>query len=553
MRELTFPISWHHGPQYAYVYTTKEKGFFEQEGLKVNIVEHIGSEVTNKRIGRGEYPIGMVGAEAAMIARSNGTPLRTVAVADKVNPSGITFHKDAGIAKPKDLEGKKIGVTLGSNAYQQYLAFCRKERVDREKIKEVTISGTGSEWVEHEVDGHVLYPYLSEALAESKDLEVDSLLFYDYGLETYGQILAANIDTIENDPELIRKVTRAIVKGLQYERMNPQEALEFSFQQNPQIKQEENYHKKVFKKRLNLDNKLEDTKEAGNGLQDRHTWSYTKDLLDSLDLLSSDVNIGEFFTNKFIKDIEEKGKSPSLLLRRVSKSFPQNKNELPVLKDINIEVNEGEYVTILGSSGCGKTTLLRIMSGLEQDYQGKVLSDGKPLAQEQRKKFSYMMQQESLLPWKTVEQNVVFFAENLGRSVNPQEIIREVGLEGFEDHYPNELSGGMKKRVALARALLTKPYILFMDEPFGSLDTITRWDMNNLVMRLCRKHLITTVMVTHNIEEAVYLSDKVMLLKGAPARIKQVYQIPFERPRDEEVITRDRYNEIVKKIREDFK
>jgi len=548
LKSISFPISWFHGPQFAYVYVAKEKGFFEKEGLNVNIVENQGSEITSMNIGRGEYPLGMVGAESAMIFRSKGMPLKVVAVADKVNPNGITCHKKSRISKPKHLRGKKVGVTLGSNAYQQYLAFTKKEGLNQEEIEEIPISGSGHEWLNSDVDCHVLYPFLNESIAETKNLKVNSLLFYDHGIKTYGQTLVANSKIVETNPDLVMKVTRAIVKGLQYERAHPKEALEISFKLNPQIKKDREYHEKVFWKRLELDKKLDNPEKAGNGLQDRHVWEATKDLLESLELLESEVNLGEFFTNEFIDKKGAKEKSSTILARGIFKNFKDKKKITKVLKDIDFEINEGEFISLLGASGCGKTTFLKIISGLNRDYRGEVLIDGFPLSPKIQRKFSFVTQEESLLPWKTVKENILFFVEILGRVVNVNKIIKEVGLEGFENHYPNELSGGMKKRAILARALITKPHILFLDEPFGALDTITRAKMNELVMDLAKKHSITTVLVTHNIDEAAFLSDKVVLLKGSPAKIKRIYPIPFKRPRKRSIISNTKYAKIVGEI-----
>lgn len=550
IENFSLPIPWLHGTQFAFAYIAQEKGFFENEGLNVTLVENMGSEITGKAIGSGEYPIGIMSAEMAMIERSKGVPLTVVAVVDKINPSGITSHKKAKIRKPTDLYGKKVGVTLSSNTYQLFLAFLKKENLDRNKIIEVPISGTGQEWISGAVECHVLNPFLSEARAKIEELDVDNLLFYDYGLKIYGQVIVANSNFLEKNPEFIGRVTRALVKGLEYERANPEESLKIVFNKNPQINDDKKFHIEVFRRRLLLDQKLEDVATAGNGAQDKRIWDNTKDILEKLGMLEHNVNIGEFFTNKFISNISSNSTAPMVLLERVSKKYNQNK--LDILRDVNFEINEGEFVSILGLSGCGKTTLLRIVGGLESDFQGKILINGQPISHINRENFGFVSQDSNLLPWKTVKENVLFFADISKKIVDPQTIINEVGLNGFENRFPNELSGGMKKRVSFARTLIMKPSLLFLDEPFGGLDKFTQWSMSELIMRLCKEHLITTLMVTHDIDEAILLSDKVIVLKGRPAVVKSIYKILFTRPRDRNMRYLPEYSRITKEIYDDF-
>jgi len=299
--DLTFPISWFHGPQYAYVYVTIDKGFFAEEGLNVTITENQGSAITSQLIASGQVPIGMVGADIAMIARSKGLPLTVVAVADKVNPSGITCFASANVTKPKDLEGKKLGVTITSNSYQSYLAFAKEVNLDLSKIEEIPIGGAGLEWLAGKTDCQVLYPFLSESAAEIKGFNVTSLYFTDYGITMYNQAVVANSNVLKDNPELIHKVARALSKGIAYERAHPDEALAISFKLNPLILSKTDYHTKIFEKRMAMDKKLSDPSTAGDATQDKNVWLQTKDTLNNLKLLQDDVNVDELFTNKFIK------------------------------------------------------------------------------------------------------------------------------------------------------------------------------------------------------------------------------------------------------------
>ena len=219
-------------------------------------------------------------------------------------------------------------------------------------------------------------------------------------------------------------------------------------------------------------------------------------------------------------------------------------NENQVLREINLQVNKGDFISFLGISGCGKTTLLRILSGLDKNFDGKVLLNGRKITSDEMKNFSLVSQDATLLPWLSVKQNIHFFTNILSKEQN-NEIISEVGLKGFENHLPHELSGGMKKRVALARALATNPSILFLDEPFTNLDTFNRIKMNQLVSKLSND--ATTLLVTHDIDEALRLSNKIVVLNGNPTRVSKVIEI--EQNLDP---LSEGYNQIKKQLHEEF-
>jgi len=220
----------------------------------------------------------------------------------------------------------------------------------------------------------------------------------------------------------------------------------------------------------------------------------------------------------------------------VSKLYEKNGNKIWALKNLNLEVKEGEFLAIVGPSGCGKSTLLKLMASLERPTEGKILLDGKELRDpgpERAMVFQYF----SLFPWCTVLENVEFGLKMLNveedeRRERALHYIKLVGLEGFEDYYPRQLSGGMKQRVALARALAVDPEVLLMDEPFGSLDAQTRNFLQAELLKIWEEEKKTIVFVTHSIIEAVYLGDRVVLMTSRPGRVKEVFEIDIERPRD---------------------
>jgi len=209
---------------------------------------------------------------------------------------------------------------------------------------------------------------------------------------------------------------------------------------------------------------------------------------------------------------------------------------LSVLEDINLTVSPGEFVSIVGSSGCGKSTLLRLIIGLEQAFSGAILLDGAPVTGTSLDR-GIVFQEHRLFPWLTAEQNVGLGL--LNTKLTPEEKraavqshIDLVGLNGFEKAYPYQLSGGMAQRVAIARALVNKPEILLLDEPFGALDALTRAHLQQELHRIWQAEGITMILVTHDVEEAVYLGDKVVVMEPRPGRIRRIVPVELPHPRD---------------------
>ncbi len=212
----------------------------------------------------------------------------------------------------------------------------------------------------------------------------------------------------------------------------------------------------------------------------------------------------------------------------------KQKEELLVLDDINFSILKGEFICIVGGSGCGKSTMLRAMAGLDPDYEGNILIDGKEV-RTPKKERGMVFQEARLFPWLTVEENVVF-ALNEGSPEEKKEKARKclelVGLSGFEKSLPKQLSGGMAQRANIARALVNNPYILFLDEPFGALDAFTKIQLQNELLNIKNKEKSTMIMVTHDIEEAVYLADRIIVMDKNPGRIKNIEIVDLPRPRN---------------------
>jgi NitT/TauT family transport system ATP-binding protein len=220
-----------------------------------------------------------------------------------------------------------------------------------------------------------------------------------------------------------------------------------------------------------------------------------------------------------------------LSIRTLGKRF----GDLEVLRDINADISHGEFISLVGPSGCGKTTLLRIVAGLETASTGEVKLDGRAVRGPGGDR-GFVFQNDNLLPWRSVFDNAIIGPEVAGRAGAPErsrtrELLKLVGLEGFEHYFPRQLSGGMRQRVNLARALAIDPQILLMDEPFSALDAQTREIMQTELMRIWDKGRKTVLFVTHQIDEAVFLSDRVLVLARRPGRVQETVSIALPRPR----------------------
>ena len=220
----------------------------------------------------------------------------------------------------------------------------------------------------------------------------------------------------------------------------------------------------------------------------------------------------------------------------LSKRYVTNDATIFALSDIDLAINDGEFVSLLGPSGCGKSTLLRIIAGLLPATEGRLHIDGKAINGPGPER-AVVFQDYALFPWLTVEDNVEFGLEARGvapaeRRKISAELLRVVGLAEFSKKFPHHLSGGMKQRVSIARALAIEPQILLMDEPFGALDAQTRSTLQEELLRIWRVYRKTVVFVTHSIEEALYLSDRIVIMTARPGRIKTIVNVPNDRPRD---------------------
>jgi ABC-type nitrate/sulfonate/bicarbonate transport system ATPase subunit len=234
-----------------------------------------------------------------------------------------------------------------------------------------------------------------------------------------------------------------------------------------------------------------------------------------------------------------------LTLDNISKKFADN----DIIKNLQLQVNNGEFVSILGPSGSGKSTLFSLIGGILSPDNGTILLEGENI-NGKTGAISYMPQSPSLLPWKTVLQNVLLGQELKGTKDEAKavQMIEKAGLAEYVHAYPRQLSGGMKQRVSFIRALLSPQPLICLDEPFSALDELTRLDMQKWLLSIWENHRRTVLFVTHNIEEALFLSDRIVILSNKPASILADFEIPFKRPRGEELFLEDDFFEWKRKI-----
>ncbi len=237
-----------------------------------------------------------------------------------------------------------------------------------------------------------------------------------------------------------------------------------------------------------------------------------------------------------------------LVITGLGKTFRSDRGTTVALNGVNLTVGENEFVALVGTSGCGKSTLLSIAAGLESHDEGRITIDGEEIVAPGLDR-GVVFQSYTLLPWLTALQNVEFALKAAGKPSREardvaQSHLELVGLQGFEKAYPAELSGGMKQRVAIARALSYRPKMLLMDEPFGALDALTRHHMQELLTAIWEKHRLTVLFITHDVEEAVYLSDRVAVMTNRPGRIKTVVPIDLPRPRHYDMVASSEFQQL---------
>jgi NitT/TauT family transport system ATP-binding protein len=272
-----------------------------------------------------------------------------------------------------------------------------------------------------------------------------------------------------------------------------------------------------------------------------------KHMLDLPSYLEQDDEVRDRFTRL-------KQRPVILEVKGLDKEFETPKGKVKALKDINFRTHKREFVCVIGPSGCGKSTLIRILAGLETPSSGQMLLDGKEVHGPGPDR-GMVFQGYTLFPWLTVRKNVMFGLQMSGhtREISEQEALQWidlVGLSKFADSYPHQLSGGMKQRVAIARALANQPRILLMDEPFGALDAQTRAKMQSYLMEIWKNIDITVLFITHDLDEAIYLADRILVLKAHPGEVQELIEVPVPQPRSPDQLLSPEFLATKKRLEE---
>jgi len=244
------------------------------------------------------------------------------------------------------------------------------------------------------------------------------------------------------------------------------------------------------------------------------------------------------------------GEEVTVSIHEVSKYFSKQTGTVQVLENINFQLEKGDFVTVIGPSGCGKSTLLKIIAGLDSDFEGEIIIDGERITKPSKKQ-GFIFQEHRLFPWLTVEENIAADLSLKDKYVKDKvkEWVEIVRLDGFEKSYPKEISGGMSQRVAIARALLRDPNVLLLDEPFGALDAFTRSHLQEVLLNIWEQKKTTMIFVTHDIDEAIYLSNRIVIMSAKPGKIHKVIENNLSYPRSK---TSESFQEIRKKVLQQF-
>lgn len=244
------------------------------------------------------------------------------------------------------------------------------------------------------------------------------------------------------------------------------------------------------------------------------------------------------------------GEEVTVSINEVSKYFSKQTGTVQVLENINFQLEKGDFVTVIGPSGCGKSTLLKIVAGLDNDFEGEIIIDGERITKPSKKQ-GFIFQEHRLFPWLTVEENIAADLSLKDKYVKDKvkEWVAIVRLDGFEKSYPKEISGGMSQRVAIARALLRDPSVLLLDEPFGALDAFTRSHLQEVLLNIWEQKKTTMIFVTHDIDEAIYLSNRIVIMSAKPGEIHKVIENNLSYPRNK---TSQSFQQLRTKVLQQF-
>ncbi|MBK8046839.1 MAG: ABC transporter substrate-binding protein [Anaerolineales bacterium] len=532
--------------QFAPFYVGMDKGFYAEEGIDLELAYGFENDYL-KLVGIGELPFVIASGDQVVLGRNQDLPVRYVMNWYTKYPVVVFAEIAQNITAPADLAGKVIGIPGPFGA--SYVALrgileaggLQESDVKLESIGFTQAAAVTAGTVEAAVDYAVNGPVV---LAQS-GISTTQITLDDY-LDIPANGLVTNEQTIQDDPDLVQRMVNATLKSIQYTLDYPDEAFAIALKTVPEAGGEnEAANRAVFDASLLY---WETQGREQPGATEIIAWQNASDLMERIGLTKGRVP-AQGDVHQSIREI-----MALLIADNISKSFADTRQRLQALQPVSFSLAAGEFVCLLGPSGSGKSTLLRIVGGLLAADTGKVWFDGQPLTAPQPD-IGFVFQKTNLMPWRTVIENVLLPLEIQQKRVGEEDVthahalLEMLGLHGFADAFPRQLSGGMNQRVVLARTLIHQPRLLLMDEPFGQLDALTRERLNLELQRLHAEQMKTILMVTHSISEAVFLADRVLVFSERPGKIIAQVPVPLPRPRTVETLATPDFAALTGEVR----
>ncbi len=301
IQQVPFALNYFNFPQLNFVYVAQNNGYLKSERIDLRPMENNGSSIAVKLISSGDVLMGVVDTTTAMIAKSKGAPITIVAIIEKVNPVSIACHAEANVGQPLDLYGKKLTYSLTSAGYQQYIALAKKINLDRSKVTEMPVASPLAAFLDNQLDCIIGQSYNVNAEAQMRNIDITQLFMKDYGINFYSTALVANSDKLKQNPELTRKITRALVKGMAEAGASPAQAMDVFFNNFPDNLAKKDYFNALFNNYISIEKSVPEEISPWDGYIDRDTLQRQKDFLTGLGLIENDFSLDEFFSNDYLK------------------------------------------------------------------------------------------------------------------------------------------------------------------------------------------------------------------------------------------------------------
>jgi NitT/TauT family transport system ATP-binding protein len=546
--------------EHAPFFMGKEKGYYEAEGIDLDIQEGRGSAVSIQAVAANSATFGYVDVPTMIRAATKGAPVKAVGVALQLSPMSVMGLAEKNIKTPKDIIGKTVAMTPGDSMSQIWPLFLKKTGLQEGQYK--VVSGDGQTKLNAVINGQadLLLGYVMDQNIKIQDATkkpVTVIRFADYGITMVSSGLIAHKDTLANKADLVRRFMRATTRAFEETEKNPEgqrqgrparharrrhqahdAALPLGRHQGPEtVARVDERHQRVARPAGAIRRPGPCCARQGGRLGDERVPASMTAVVNNIVAL-------------------ERGARTRADAAPVHKTYRTREGDIETLKPLDFDIRAGEFVSVVGPSGCGKSTLMKMVAGLLPISGGALEVSGQAVRGPQTD-VGIVFQSALLLPWRRVLDNILLQAEIRGLPMaaarkRAQALIEMAGLQGFEQKYPWQLSGGMQQRVAILRALLHDPSVLLMDEPFGALDAMTRERMNLELQRIWMNSRKTVLLITHSIPEAIFLSDCVFVMSERPGRIVQVYDINLPRPRPLDVMGTEAFAAYARSLRAHF-